>query len=194
MRVILAAATAAAALGMAAPVLAQTDAPSADGVYGNLGWSGTSIGDTMTQSITGRAGARFHQYVSVEGELTGGVDGDHYTYAPGATNQTDVRVKQKLAGAAYVVGFLPVTPHLDILARIGYGGSKYSVNPNGGTKYDVNENGIRYGVGAQYFVGGGNGLRVDYTREHLNDFTDASGFFPAGNEASVWSVSLVHKF
>ena len=97
-------------------------------------------------------------------------------------------------GAGYVVGFLPVTPRFDVLARVGYGASKYRVSPAGFSRYDVNENGIRYGVGAQYFLDGRNGLRVDYTRQHMNNWSDAGGYLGTGNEASVWSVSLAHKF
>jgi len=195
MRYILAAATSAAVLGVAAPVLAQTDTQSGMGVYGNLGWSGTQAQGTMTQSITGRVGGRFNRYLGVEGEVTGGLGSDHRTFGAGTPSQTDLEVKQKLAGAAYAVGFLPVTPKFDILARVGYGASSYSIRPGAtAASYDAHENGIRYGVGAQYFLDGSNGLRVDYTRQHMGSLTDSGGYFGADRDAGVWGVTLAHKF
>jgi hypothetical protein len=126
MKVVLAAAATVALLGAAAPVMAQSQASSdtsKDGIYANLGWSGTNAQGTMTQSITGRVGGRFHEYFGVEGEFSGGLDGDSRTFGQGTPAQTNLDVKQKLAGAVYGVGFLPIGPKLDVFARVGYGAS-----------------------------------------------------------------------
>ena len=196
MKFVISALTSVALLGVAAPALAQSDTQSSkDGLYGDLGWSGTQAQGAMTQGITGRVGGRYHTYFGVEGEVTGGIASDNRTLGAGTAAQTSVDVKQKLAGAVYGVGFLPVTSNFDILARVGYGASRYGVTPgNGVAKYDVNENGIRYGVGAQYLFNGANGLRVDYTRQHMGSGTDSGGYFSADKDAGVWSVSLAHKF
>jgi hypothetical protein len=68
------------------------------------------------------------------------------------------------------------------------------VRPGAGPSYDANENGVRYGAGAQYFLDGANGLRFDYTRQHFSSLHDSGGYFSADRDASVWSVSLAHKF
>jgi outer membrane immunogenic protein len=189
MRIIVAAA-ALAAVGIGGPAMAQSQSePTYTGIYGNLGWSGTDTQGLWTHSITGRIGGRYGKYLGVEGELSGGLSTDHYTFAP----STSVGIKQTLAGAAYGVGFLPLGPNFDLLARVGYGASRYDVEPNGLASYHVSEHGLRYGAGAQYFMGA-NGLRVDWTRHDMDNFTDTPGFFPPGRRADVWSVSFAHKF
>ena len=180
-------------LGAAAPALAQ-DAASPAGIYGSLGWSHVDAQGAPTESITGRATGRLNRYFGVEADVTGGLSTGDKTYAPGTPSQLDVGVRQKLAGAGYAVGFLPITPRFDLLARIGYGASSYKVEPNGLASYSAHENGLRYGAGAQYFLTGSNGLRVDWTREQMNNLTDPGGFLSSGDKADVWTVSLVHKF
>ncbi len=194
MKLVIAVGVTAAVLGLAAPVLAQ-ESQSKDGIYGNLGWSGTDTQGNMTQSITGRVGGRWHQYFGVEGELSGGLGGDSRISGTGTPAQTNLYTKQTLAGAGYAVGFIPLGPKFDLLGRVGYGASKYDVRPGAGPTYDANENGIRYGVGAQYFLDGANGLRVDYTRQHMGNLSDSGGYLiPGSHDAGVWGVSLAHKF
>ena len=194
MRIIIAAAVAV-ALGAAAPAMAQTDSqPSYSGIYGGLGWSGTDAQGLWTHSITGRVGGRYGKYVGVEGEISGGLSTDHYTFAPGTTSATSVGVKQSLAGAVYGVGFLPLSQNFDLLARIGYGASRFNLSPSGLSSYHDGEHGLRYGAGAQYFIGK-NGLRVDWTRQDQNNFTDAAGYYPPGDRhADVYAVTFAHKF
>jgi outer membrane immunogenic protein len=190
MRLVVAAA-AVAALGSAVPAMAQDQGTSSSytGVYGNLGWSGVNAQGSWTHSITGRVGGRFGRFVGVEGEVSGGLSTDHHV-----TGTTNVGVKQTLAGAAYGVGFLPLGSNFDLLARVGYGASRFNVEPAGLASYHVSEHGIRYGAGAQYFFDGRNGIRADWTRHDLNNFKDAPGLFPGDRKADVWSVSFAHKF
>jgi hypothetical protein len=191
---IVVAAAAVAAISAAAPALAQdASQPSYGGLYGNLGWAGTDTHSAFTNSITGRLGWRFGRYVGVEGELSGGLSTDHFT-STSTGIPTTTGVKQSLAGAGYAVGFLPVGPSFDLLARVGYGASRYNISPSGSPDYHVSENGVRYGAGAQYFFDGRNGVRADFTREHMGDLHDAPGFFGGERNASVWAVSFAHKF
>jgi hypothetical protein len=184
-----------AAAGACAPASAQdAGGPSYSGLYGNLGWAGRDTHDALTNSITGRVGWRFSRFLGVEGEVSGGMNTDHYTFAPGTAGQTSVGVKQSLAGAGYVVGFVPIAPNFDVLGRIGYGASHYDVSPNGFSAYHVSENGVRLGAGAQYFFDGRNGVRADYTWEDMNDVHDAPGFFAGGRHANVYAVTFAHKF
>ena len=96
-------------------------------------------------------------------------------------------MKEKLNSqeAIYGVGFLPITPNFDLLARIGYGhtsGSGAVAGVTSGTKGDS----WNIGVGGQYSFDGKNGVRLDYTRE---------AFQTHGIEdANVWSVAYVRKF
>ena len=195
MRIMFAAALAAtvSSLAIAAPAMAQeTGGPG--GLYGSLGWSHVDAQGAATNSITGRATGRWGRYLGAEGEITAGLSGGDRTFGVGTPAQRDVGVKQQLAGAAYVVGFLPVTPRFDLLARVGYGASRYNIEPAGLPNYRANENGVRYGAGAQYFVSGSNGLRVDWTREQMYSLSDSGGFLSTDKKADVWAVSLVHKF
>lgn len=178
------------ATGAAAPALAQ-DAPQT-GVYAGLGWSETNTQGANTGSIDGKLGYRFNRYLGVEGDLSaglmsGGKDGP-------AGSPTHVDVKQRYAGAGYVVGSLPVTRNAELFARVGYGGSSYSVTPAGTPEYHATEDGLRFGAGGQVFSGS-NGLRAEYTREQMNNLTDPGGALSAGHDhADVWAVSLVHRF
>lgn len=167
----------------------QETSRSYTGVYGNLGWSGVDAQNSWTHSITGRIGGRFGRYVGVEGELSAGLSTDHKTVAGNS-----VGVKQTLAGAAYGVGFLPLGTNFDLLGRVGYGASRFNVEPAGLANYRATEHGVRYGVGAQYFFDGANGVRADWTRHDLGNFRDPGGSFPGGRKADVWSVSFAHKF
>ncbi len=79
MKFSLAAVSAAALLGLAAPAFAQT-APMDIGVYGNVGYTGVFAdvdGDDLNVGgVTGRLGAKYGRYVGVEAEYTFGVQDD----------------------------------------------------------------------------------------------------------------------
>ena len=197
------AAAAAAAICAAAPALAfaqdNTSTTSVDGAYGNLGWSHVTTNGASTEGIQGRLGYRFMPYLGVEGELRGGLSTgnttvDYTSGTPPVTGTINSDVKQTVAGAGYVVGFLPLMSNrFDLLARVGYGWSRYDLTPTGLPTTHADENGIRYGVGAQYLLDGRNGIRVDWTREHMNNFTVPAGV-DIDNNANVWGVSFVHHF
>jgi outer membrane immunogenic protein len=194
---IVVAAAALAAFGAAAPAFAQdaTSDASRLGIYGTLGWQGTDSNNTMTHSIQGRVGGRFARYLGVEGELGVGLNTDHQTFTAGSPPvSANVGVKRTLNGAGYVVGFLPLGSNFDLLARVGYGASRFNISPAGSSSFHATENGIRYGAGAQYFFDGKNGIRGDYTREHYGNLHADGGSFPGGTNANVWSVAFAHKF
>jgi outer membrane immunogenic protein len=179
MKILILAAATLAVIGAAAPALAQ---PVMGGVsaYGNLG-----IGDVNTDSvnngaITGRVGARFGPYIGVEGELSGGFSSDR-TNIGGV--HSDVSLRDQYA--AYAVGFLPVMPNADLLARIGYGASDMHVTQPMNTAFNRYETTWNAGVGGQYFFSGANGVRVDYTRETA-DRSDL--------DANVLTAAYVRKF
>ena len=161
----------------AMPAAAQT--VSAPAFYGNLGYSFIDADDANLGAITGRLGARLHPNFGVEGELGLGVDDDSVRI--GAAN---VKTELKHSVAAYGVGFLPVTPQFELLARVGYGSSKIRASAVGVSASDTNES-WNYGVGAQYSFDGANGVRLDYTRHDFNH---------DGGNADVWAVSYVRKF
>ena len=192
---------AAAALCAAAPALAQTQdaTTSVVGPYANLGWSHATTNGASTEGIQGRLGYRFMPFLGVEGELRGGLSTGNasvsYTSgAPPVTTTINSGVKQSVAGAGYVVGFLPLMPNrFDLLARVGYGWSRYDLSPSGLSNTHADEHGLRYGVGAQYLFDGANGVRVDWTREHMANFDVPAGLH-VDNNANVWGVSFVHHF
>lgn len=164
--------TAAAALALlSAPLVSHAQDVTG---YGTLGVTNNQSGPDQT-TIQGRLGARFGQYVGVEGELSGGVDGD---------KSAGVSTKLKHQEAIYGVGFLPVSPNLDLLARVGYGNTDFRTRTATTSRSD-DVNSWNYGVGAQYSFDDKNGVRVDYTRQNY-EHTKA--------DADTYGVSYVRKF
>jgi hypothetical protein len=175
--------TAAAGVAFAALLPAMASAQTATSgttFYGTLGYADTNLDHANLGAIQGRLGARFGQYFGVEGEVSGGVKDDHVNVAG-----TDVKVKLDHQEALYGVGFLPVSPNLDLLARVGYGHTAGSASAPGAST-TVKGDSWNYGVGGQYTFDGANGVRVDYTREAFQRSD--------GTDANVWSVAYVRKF
>jgi outer membrane immunogenic protein len=148
--------------------------------YGTLGYAGTNLDNLDLGAIQGRVGARFGQYFGVEGEVSGGVKNDKVNVAG-----TDVKVKLDSQEALYGVGFLPITPNFDLLARVGYGHTQGS-GSIAGASTTVKGDSWNFGAGGQYSFDGVNGVRVDYTREEFQR--------SEGQNANVWSVAYVRKF
>ena len=176
----LAASAAAVAALLPAAAMAQT-APVNTGTsfYGTLGYADTDLDHVNLGSIQGRLGARFGQYFGVEGELAGGVKDDKVD-----VGGVEAKVKLNHQEAIYGVGFLPISPNFDLLARVGYGHSDGSGSVAGVTA-DAKGDSWNYGVGGQYSFDGKNGIRADYTREQFQN---------KGGDANVWSVAYVRKF
>ncbi len=188
-------AAAVAALAGAVPAMAQSTEPtSKTGIYGNLGWNETQVEGANTGAINALIGGRWGNYLGVEGELNYGLSSGDRTFGAGTPGQTNVNVKQKLGGAIYGVGFLPLGDRLDLLARVGWGKADYRISPTGHGQYTATESGIRYGVGAQYILTGATGVRLDWTRQHMGDLTDSGQYFSGNRDANVWSIALTHKF
>ncbi len=176
---ITAASLAAMAALVPAAASAQTAAAPTTGAYANLNGVILDGGQSDLKAIQGRVGYRFHPNVGVEGELATGLKSDTDTIA-------GIRVSTKLKheAAAYVVGFAPIGPNTDILARIGYGTTKIRAKAAGISASDSSES-VNYGVGAQHHFDGLNGIRADYTYQ---DFEKGQG------HANVWSVGYVRRF
>ena len=167
-----------AALSVAA-IPALSHAQASPEVYGSVGYGSTRASGADTGTIQGRVGAKLTPHFGVEGEVAGGVSDDK-TYVANAP----VNVKQQYQASAYAVGFLPVTPNVELLARAGYGTTKFdassAASPLKGSMESWN-----YGVGAQYKFDDKNGVRADYTRY---DYRDSS------SNADVWALSYLRKF
>lgn len=171
-----------AAIAAVVPAAAQAQDAATDniGAYVNLGLAHVDGQGSNFEAIQGRFGYRFHNNFGVEGELAAGVKG----YGTGTTlaNGDEVRLKLKHQAAAYGVGFLPIGPNTDLLARIGYGTTKINANLAG---LSDEAQSVNFGVGAQHHFDGLNGVRVDFTR---HDFEKDLG------HANVWSVGYSRKF
>ena len=195
MKLMLMTAAAAAVLAASVPAMAQSvDSTNKTGIYGNLGWNETQVEGANTGAINALIGGRWGNYLGVEGELNYGLSSGDRTFGAGTAGQNDVNVKQKLGGAAYGVGFLPLGQNLDLLARVGWGKADYRISPTGLDHYTATESGIRYGVGAQYILTGGTGVRLDWTRAHMGDLTDSGQYFSGNRDTNTWSIALTHKF
>jgi outer membrane immunogenic protein len=174
---VIAAALSAAALA-STPAFAQTAAPGVTG-YGNLGYSHLDPNGVDLNSLGARLGARFGNYLGIEGEGYFGV-GSHDTTVAG------LPASDKLAHsfAAYAVGYYPVSPNFDLLARIGYGTNRLNTTV-GGASTSLDRDSINYGAGGQYFFTPKDGIRAEYTRADYRD---------NGGHANIWGVSYVRKF
>jgi len=172
-----------AALAALLPVAASaqaTSTTSGTSFYGTLGYADTNLDHVNLGSIQGRLGARFGTYFGIEGELAGGVKSDTVNVAG-----TDAKVKLNSQEALYGVGFLPVSPNFDLLARVGYGHSQ-GTGSVAGVSATAKGDSVNYGVGGQYTFDGANGVRVDYTRESFQSH--------GSDDANVWSIAYMRKF
>jgi len=159
------------------PALAQAQDT---GVYGTLGYAGSRAEGADTGAVQGRLGAKLTPHFGVEGELSGGVKDDNIDQAGVRSN-----IEQTHSAAVYGVGFLPVSPNIDLIGRVGYGNTQFKQTLAGvENKFDADS--VNYGVGAQYKFDDKNGVRVDYTRQQFRD-NDAA-------DANVVSVGYARKF
>ena len=141
-------------------------------------------GDVGLNAVTGRAGLRFNRYFGAELEGSIGIDEED-------TPLGNVNLDRQYAG--YLVAAVPASNSFELLFRLGYGTTTLAVEGLG----DSESNSINYGIGAQWFFGGGaNGVRFDYTRFDNQD----DGFYseiypgPANGDANVYTVSYVRRF
>lgn len=190
MKLILIAAAAASLLPAA--VMAQDATTAPTGFYGTLGYADAHTSGVNLGAIQGRLGYRFNNWLGVEGEVAAGVGSDKSTQNIGGTT-VDTKVKLNDQEAIYGVGFLPLSPNFDLLARVGYGhqNAKVSASATGaGGPVTVSDtakgDSWNYGVGAQYHFDGVNGVRGDYTHESFTQ--NGSG------HADVWAVAFTHRF
>ena len=186
------AAIAVSSLGAAAPAFAQDQAaPSLEHPQGylNLGYTYLNPYGRDLGEITGRGGLRLGRYWGVEGEFGGGVIGNHFADASGRR----ANLSEGLQASAYAVGYLPLMgDKLDLLARVGYGGTALSTHNDAGVAaLDTNHTvaSWNYGAGAQYMLDGKNGVRFDYTRR---DFQAPGLDNP--KDTNTYAVSYVRKF
>lgn len=175
MRNILLAAVAISAI--AAPAFAQSN-PEPRG-YGSAGYTHLDGDAASTGAVTGRLGVNLNRYLAVETEASVGVKDDDFTVAG-----VDGSIKHEWDAAGYVVGKYPVSDKLELFARGGYGHTELKQEIAGGNT-DVGGDSWNYGVGANYYLDGVNGVRADWTRR---DFRDNAG------EADAYSVSYVRRF
>jgi hypothetical protein len=181
---------AALALGVAAvaaaPASAQVDPrdnTSSHYWYGMLGFTNHEVFSNSLFTFDGRLGARWG-WIGLEGEA--GVGINHHRIGTGPVTSTGMRgnsVGLNNQQTIYVLGYLPLSPNIDLFARGGYGRTQWNfkgmAHPKDG---DTNWN---IGGGGQWFWNGNNGIRAEYTHET---------FDVAPVTADAWSVSYVLKF
>jgi len=164
-KTLIAAAAAAAAL-VAAPAMAQDGQSYMNIGYGHIDIEGIDLG-----AATIRVGTKVHQYFGVELEASMGVNDEGPAGFETSLGQS---------GAIYAVGHFPVGEQFDLMARAGWGRSKYEV-----AGFSATDSSWNYGVAGQFNIDENQGVRVDWTRHDFEDFS---------TEADVYSVSYVRKF
>ena len=152
--------------------------------YGSLGYAKKE--DSNLEAGQVRLGARFSPYLGVEGEFALGVEPHTISFpsVPPFSFKTQLRHEV----GVYAVGFYPVTPNFDVLARVGYGNSWFkrtaAIPPNVSV-FKGDADSLNLGVGAQYLFDGKNGVRVDYLRQNYGDgVKDENG----------WAVAFTRRF
>ena len=201
MKSLIIAVAAVAGVGMAAPAFAQTATTTEPTLsrpqgYLNLGYTYLNPYGHDLGEVFGRGGLKFSRYWGVEGEIGGGVLGNHFATAPGPNSR--VNLSEGIQSAVYGVGYLPLPvlggDKLDLLARVGYGETPLMTRSDLGPS-SANSNRTmtvanwNYGAGAQYTLNGKDGLRFDYTRR---DFQSKGPDNP--KDMDTYSVAFVHKF
>ena len=189
------AAVAVAGVGVAVPALAQDGPPTLTQpqAYVNLGYTYLNPYGHDLGELFGRGGMKFSRYWGVEGELGGGVMGNHFATGPGINSR--VNLSEGIQAAGYGVGYLPLPilggDKVELLARVGYGESPWTVRSDvrGGPQGTITTTSWNYGAGAQYMFTKKDGLRFDYTRR---DFQDSDPSNP--RDIDTYSVSYVRKF
>lgn len=197
------AAFAVASVGVAAPAFAQTAAATTTEPtltqpqgYLNLGYTYLNPYGHDLGELFGRGGVKFSRYWGVEGEIGGGVLGNHFATGQGPNSR--VNLSEGIQSAIYGVGYLPLPimggDKVELLARAGYGETPLRVRSDIGPSSLNSNNQItvanwNYGAGMQYALNGKDGVRFDYTRR---DFQAVGADNP--KDMDTYSVAFVHKF
>ncbi len=175
---------------LALPPSAQADDTPATGAavagtgwYGAIGY-GRNVGHGPDDSsLNLLAGWKFQPNLGLELELNDGLRDGHRRPDPSAADPLHHdRGQMEFSAAAYGVAFLPLTPQLQLLARLGVGETQFSGNlahPNG-----LNLTSLNAGLGAIYNVSATNAIRADYTHKSFDHHGDDDAL----------AVSFVHKF
>ena len=161
---------------IAAPAMAQDHGP----VTGSIGYTQLDGDDGSLGAVTGRVGYDFTRNLGVEGELSVGVKDEEVTFGG-----VDTTLEHQYDAAVYGVAKLPVTENLELFGRVGYGTTEVKASTAG---FAATEDGdsLNYGVGANYFIDGRNGIRADWTRR---DFQEDNG-----GELDTYGLSFVRRF
>lgn len=155
--------------------------------YGTVGYGQDLDKDQDLGVIQGRLGARFGRFLGVEGEVGAGVKSDKFS---DQFTSPPIELKRSIEYqvASYAVAYAPLSPNIDLLARAGYGATRFKSSLKGtiGGPFSgkFTENSWNFGVGGQYLFDGKNGVRLDYLRQ---DYDDS----PNGN---VWSIAYTRRF
>jgi outer membrane immunogenic protein len=160
---------------------AQVAKPS---ISASLGY--TKKEDSELSAVQARMTGRFHRYFGAEIEGALGIEPrtSEFPTVPHLAFKTQLRREL----GVYGIGYLPVMPKAELFARIGYANSWLKRTGESGGTFAVTKTDVgswNYGVGAQYFLDGKNGLRLDYTRQNFKDRTRTD---------DTWAVAYTRRF
>ena len=163
---------------ISAPAMAQSI--SSPQVTGSVGYTVLDVDNGDLGAVTGRVTAKVNRYFGVEGEASFGVkDND---IAVGGLTGT---LEHEYDAAAYGVATLPLSPNFELFGRVGYGTTQVTADVAGFSATEDGES-VNYGVGANWFFDGRNGIRADITRR---DFTGDNG-----GEVDTYGLGYVRRF
>jgi len=146
-------------LGLAGIASAQDASSQGPHYYVNLGVNQVQSHDqdTKLNDLGLGFGAKFNPYFGVEGNLAYGTHSD--------TGQNgSYKLTHKVG--AYAVGYLPLDNHFSLLARAGLANTTFK---NEDTMPHIEQGASRdLGVGAQYDIANGYGIRADVTHSEYS--------------------------
>lgn len=179
MKILIAAALAVSALALAVPA-------SAEGFYGNIGYSYKDGQQINLGGPTARIGWQSSTPLGIEGEASIGVDKD-------ITSQSTVsakRVQLQHQWAVYGTATGKITDKLSLMGRLGYGSENLKFSPTATAApfkaYQQAFKSWNYGASATLDLDGVNGLRADYTRMNFKQ----KGL----SDDNVWTIGYTRKF
>lgn len=149
-------------------------------VTGSIGYTQLDGDDGDLGAVTGRVGYDFTRNLGIEGEASVGVKDQDVTF--GGVNTT---LEHEYDAAVYGVAKLPLSENLELFGRVGYGTTEVKASTAGFAATEDGES-VNYGVGANYFIDGRNGIRADWTRR---DFQEDNG-----GELDTYGLSFVRRF
>jgi hypothetical protein len=169
MRTLLAAAAVTMGIAAAVPAMAETS--------GSLGYTSLDTDRAQVSGVTGRL-TWTQAWYGAEAEASFGT-GDDTVRVGGSSVKVKLSHEESVFGRAQWYA----QPNFDVFVRAGYTNTRFS-NSGLPVRRNGSNQAFSYGLGAEYYFDGANGLRFDWTQRD----------YKAIDTSDSWSISYTRKF